>query len=116
MSGSRSMRKSKVVKKTTKMNLSPDEVEEFCTEIVDTGTRLAELLVVEYPKASLVDNALFGVTEIVEYFGLKGRWVTSWTSSARNEFLATESVREVGDFVAVIVMTAKVVLLSFSCV
>jgi hypothetical protein len=63
------------------------DIVEFCTEIVDAGARLADLLVVEYPNAHLVDNALFGVTEVVECFGLKGRWVTSWTSSARNEFL-----------------------------
>ena len=116
MSGSRSMRKRKVVGKTTTKNLSPDDVDKFRTEILDAGTRLADSLVVEYPKASLVDNALFGVTEIVECFGLKGRWVTSWTSSARNKFLATESVCEVGDCVAVIVMTAKFVFLSFSFV
>ena len=52
-------RKRKVIKKTTKMNLSPDDIEEFRTEILDAGARLADLLVVEYPKASLVDDALF---------------------------------------------------------
>ena len=116
MSRSRSMRKRKVVGLTEEEDMSLLDIEEFCTEIVDAGARLADLLVVEYPNAHLVDNALFGVTEIVECFGLKGRWVTSWTSSARNEFLATESVREVGDCVAVIVMTAKFVFLSFSFV
>jgi hypothetical protein len=41
--------KHKVIKKTTKMNLSPDDIEEFRTEILDAGERLADLLVVEYP-------------------------------------------------------------------
>ena len=116
MSRSRSMRKRKVVGLTEEEDMSVLDIEEFRTEIVNAGARLADLLVVEYPNAHLVDNALFGVTEIVECFGLKGRWVTSWTSSARNEFLATESVHEVGDCVAVIVMTAKFVFLSFSFV
>jgi hypothetical protein len=110
------MRKRKVIGQTETEDMSPHDAEEFCAEIVDAGARLADLLVVEYPNAHLVNNALFDVTEVVECFGLKGRWVTSWTSSARNEFLATESVREVGDCVAVIVMTAKFALLTFSFV
>ena len=110
------MRKRKVVGLTEEEDMSLLDIEEFHTEIVDAGALLADLMVVEYPNAHLVDNALFGVTEVVECFGLKGRWVTSWTSSARNEFLATESVHEVGDCVAVIVMTAKFVFLSFSVV
>jgi hypothetical protein len=63
--------------------MSPLDVEEFCTDIVDAGARLADLVVVPHPNAHLVDDALFAVTEIVECFGLKGRWVTSWASSAR---------------------------------
>ena len=108
------MCKRKVVEFAATEYLSPDDVEEFCVEILDAGAWLADLVVVEYPNACLVDNAFFGVKEVVECFGLKGRWVTSWASSARNEFLATESVCEVGDCVAVIVMTAKFVLLTFS--
>ncbi len=71
-------------------------------------------MVVEYPNACLVNDALFGVTEVVECFGLKGQWVTSWASSAQNELLATDSVREVSGCVAVIGMTAKFVLFTFS--
>jgi hypothetical protein len=67
---------------------------------------------VEYPKASLVDNALFGVTEIVKFFGLEGRWVTSYASSDCTEFLATDRVRKVSGCVAFIGMTAKFVLLT----
>ena len=53
---------------------------------IDAGARLADLVVVEYPNASLVDDALFGVTEAVECYGLKVQWVTSWASSAHNDF------------------------------
>ena len=97
MSGSRSRsaHKRKDVGPTEEEYMSPHDVEDFRTDIVDAGARLADLLVVPYPDAHLVDDALFAVAEIVEYCGLKGRWVTSWASSARKEFLATASVREV---------------------
>ena len=108
------MRKCKVVGQTEKEDMSPLDAEEFRTDIVDAGARLADLVVVPYLNARLVDDALFGVTEIVECFGLKGRWVTSWASSARNEFLATDSVLEVSGCVAFIGMTAKFVLFTFS--
>ena len=117
MSGSRSsMRKRKVVGKSATKKLLPIDVEEFCAEIIDAGARLADLVVVEYPNACLVDNALFAVTQIVECFGLKGRWVMSWASSARNELLANDSVREVSGCVAFIGMTATFVLFTFSFV
>ena len=59
-------------------------------------------MVVGYPNACLVSNALFGVTEVVACYGLKGQWVMSWASSAYDEFLATDSVREVSGYVAFI--------------
>ena len=108
MSGSRSrsMHKRKVVGQTEEEDMSPHDVEEFRTEIADAGARLADLMVVQYPDAHLVDDALFAVTEIVKCFGLKGQWVTSWANSARKEFLATDSVCEVSGCVAFIGMTA----------
>ena len=57
--------------------------------------QLASLVVVEYPNTRLVNNAVFGVMEVVECFGLKGQWVTSWASSAHDEFLVTDSVCKV---------------------
>ena len=111
MSGSRSrsMRKRKDVEPTEEEDMSPHDVEEFRTNIVDAGSRLADLVDVPYPNAPLVDNALFAVTEIVECFGLEGRWVTSWASSTRKEFLATESVRKVSSRMAFIGLTATLV-------
>ena len=115
MSGSRSsMRKRKVVRKSATKKLFPIDVEEFCAEIINAGARLADLVIVEYPNARLVDDALFAVTEIVECFGLKGQWVTSRESSARNEFLANDSVREVSGCVAFIDMTVTIVSFTFS--
>ena len=114
MSGSRSRsaRKRKDVGPAEEEYMSPHDVEDFRTDIVGAGARLADLLVVPYPNAPLVDNALFALTEIVKCFGLEGRWVTSWASSAREEFLATASVREVSGFVVFIGLTSKFVLLT----
>jgi hypothetical protein len=109
------MRKRKVVGLTEEEDMSVLDIEEFCTDILDAGARLADLLVVEYPKASLVDNALFGVTEVVECFGLEGLWVTSWVSSAHDEFLATNNVREVSGCLAFIGMNAKFMSFTFCC-
>ena len=117
MSGSRSrsMLKRKDVEPTEEEDMSPRDVEEFRTDILDAGSRLAELVDVPYPDAHLVDNALYAVTEIVKCFGLEGRWVTSWASSTRKEFLATESVREVRGCVALIGLNAKFVCSRLLC-
>ena len=75
--------------------MSPDDIDNFRADIIEAGVRLADLVDVPYPDPHVVDDALFAVTDIVKCHGLKGRWVTSWASSARKEFLATESVRKV---------------------
>jgi len=80
------MSKRRVVKRA-ETNLSPVDVEEFWTDILEAGTWLASLLEVEYPSAGLVDDTLWDVTEVVvECYSMKGKWVTSWASSAHNEF------------------------------
>ena len=75
--------------------LSPDAVVEFCNAILDAGMRLSALLTAEYPKASLVSEALYDVTKVVEDYGLEGKWVTSWVRTPKIEFLATSEVQEV---------------------
>ena len=87
--------------------LLPVDVDEFQTDILEAGTRLASLLEVEYPSDGLVSDALWGVTEVVECCSLKGKWVTSWASSAHNELLAADSVRKVSDCVAFFDMTCE---------
>ena len=91
MSGPHSftVRRRKVIGQAGTEEMSPLDVEEFRTGILDAGARLASLVVVDYPNARLVDDALFGVTEVVECYGLKGQWVTSSARSDNNEFLAT---------------------------
>ena len=112
MSGPHSfiMRRRKVIGQAGTEEMSPLDVEEFRTGILDAGARLVSLVVVQYPNACLVGDALFGVTEVVECYGLKGQWVMSSASSAHNEFLATDSVREVSGCVGYINMSYE-----FSC-
>ena len=81
------MSKRRVIKHAAKEYLAPVDVEEFRMGILEAGTWLASLLVVEYPNAHLVNDALFGVTEVVDCYSLKGKWVTSWESRAYNDFL-----------------------------
>ena len=74
------------VAKQLKTYFSPFNVEDFCTVILGAGTVLAPLLTVEYPSADFASAALYDVTEIVEGYSLKGKWVTSLASSAKNVF------------------------------
>jgi hypothetical protein len=53
------MSKRRVVKRTETF-LSPVDVEEFWTVMLDAGAWLASMLVVEYTNAGLVDDAGFG--------------------------------------------------------
>ena len=75
--------------------LSPDDVRAFRAAILATGSVLSGLLGSEFPPAESVSDALYAVTKVVGMYGLQGKWVTSWDSSDRNEFLVTSEVREV---------------------
>ena len=75
--------------------LSPDDVCAFRAAILDTGSVLSGLLGSEFPPSDTVSDALYAVTNAVGMYGLQGKWVTSWASSARDEFLVTSEVREV---------------------
>ena len=100
------MSKHRVVKHAA-IYLSPVNFKEFRTGILEAGTRLASLLTVEYPSADLVSDALYGVTEVVEVYSMKGKWVTSWASSARNDILVTSCICEVSGSVTFLYMTCK---------
>ena len=102
------MSKCKAVKHV-KTYLSPVYVVEFCMVILGAGTSssLAPLLKVEYPSADLVNAVLCDVSEVVEGYSMKGKWVTSWASSAHNDFLATPGIHEVSGCVNFIKMTCK---------
>ncbi len=75
--------------------LSPDDVCAFRAAILDTGSVLSGLVGAEFPSSGTVSDALYAVTSAVAKYGLQGNWVTSWASSAQDEFLVTSEVREV---------------------
>jgi len=58
------------------------------------GMGLAPLLKIEYPSADLVSAALCDVLEVVgvKGYSMKGKWVTSWASSAKNVCLVTFNI------------------------
>ena len=95
------MSKQKAVNRREKY-LSPVDVEDFRTDILEAGTRPASMLKVEYPDSDLVSAALYGVSEVVEDFSMKGKWVTFWASSAKNYFLVTLVIHEVSSITFVI--------------
>ena len=54
---------------------------------IGAGTGLASLLKVEYPSAYLVSAVLCNGSEVVEGHSMKGKWETSWASSAKNDLV-----------------------------
>ena len=86
--------------------LSPDNVADYRAAILDAGYRLGTLLTAEYPRAELVSEALYAVTNVVGVYGLEGKWVTSWASGARSEFLSTTEVRDVSAIVILLSIRA----------
>ena len=93
------MSKCKAVKHV-KTYLSPVDVESFVR------------VCLEYPSADLASAALYGVTEVVEGYSLKGKWVMSWASSAKNDFLVTLCIREISGSAPFLIRLTSFVLLT----
>ncbi len=70
--------------------MPPDEVEDFCNEILKAGMRLISVSGANFPNAELISNALGGVLHVVRMYDLEGKWVTSGVSTA--EFLTTKEI------------------------
>ena len=85
----------RATKKAAVEYLSPDDVCAFRAAILDTGRVLSGLMGAEFPSSGTVSDALYAVTNAVGTYGLQGKWITSWASSAQDEFLVTSEVREV---------------------
>ena len=79
--------------------------------MLGAGMVLTPLLTVEYPSADLSSAALYGVTEVVEGYSLKGKWVTSWASSAKNVILVTFCIHEVSGRVPFLIWPTSLVFL-----
>jgi hypothetical protein len=74
-------------------HMPPDEVEDFCSEILKAGMRLISVSGANFPNAELVSNAMGGVLHVVRMYDLEGKWFTSCVSNA--EFVTTKEIRSV---------------------
>ena len=72
--------------------VSSDEIEEFCNEILETGTHLASMSSVDFPDAESVSDAIAGVLSVLEGYKLVGRWVTSCVSNTEEEYVTIEEI------------------------
>jgi hypothetical protein len=87
------MSKSRAPKRKEQEHLPPDEVEDFCNEILKAGMCLISVSGANFPNAELVSNAMGGVLHVVRMYDLEGKWVTSRVSNA--EFVTTKEIRTV---------------------
>jgi hypothetical protein len=84
------MRKSRAPKRKEQEHMPPDEVEDFCSEILEPGMRLISVSGANFPNAELVSNAMGCVLHVVRMHNLEGKWVTSCVSNA--EFVTTKEI------------------------
>ena len=87
------MSKSRAPKRKEQEHMPPDEVKDFCNEILEAGMRLISVSGTNFPNAELVSNAVGGVLHVVRMYDLEGKWVTSRVSNA--EFVMTKETRSV---------------------
>jgi hypothetical protein len=73
--------------------MPPDEVEDFCNEILEAGMCLISVSGANFPNTELVSNAMGGVLHVVRMYDLEGMWVTSRVSNT--EFVTTKEIRSV---------------------
>jgi hypothetical protein len=84
------MSKSRAPKRKEQEHMPPDEVEDFCSEILEAGMRLISVSGANVPNAELVSDAMGGVLHVVRMYNLEGKWVTSHVSNA--EFVMIEEI------------------------
>ncbi len=87
------MSKSQAPKRKEQEHMPPDEVKDFCSEILKAGMRLISVSGTNFPNAELISNAMGGVLHVVRMNDLEGKWVTSCVSNA--EFVMTKEIRSV---------------------
>ncbi len=73
----------------------PDEIEEFCKEILKAGRHLASVNCARFPDAERVSKAIETVLNVDKDFKLVGRWVTSCVSNTEEGYVMTKEIRQV---------------------
>ncbi len=81
------MSKSQAPKRKEQEHMPPDEVEDFCSEILEAGMHLILVSGANFPNTELVSNAMGRVLHDIKTYDLEGKWVTSRVSNA--EFVTT---------------------------
>ena len=84
------MSKSRAPKRKEQEHMPPDEVEDFCNEILKAGMCLISVSGANFPNAELISNAMGGVLHVVRMYDLEGKWVTSHVSNT--EFVTTKEI------------------------
>ncbi len=72
-----------------------EDVDEFCSELIKKGGRLAAVIAPDYPDTERVREELRDVLDTVETYEVVGKWVTSVTSRSDEEFVTTQDIRSV---------------------
>ncbi len=73
--------------------MPPDEIEEFCEDILEAGRHLPDVSSPCFPDAERVSEAIGKVLTVVNDYKLLGMWVTSRVSNT--EYATTKEIREV---------------------
>ncbi len=92
------MSKARAPKHKEQVYVPPDDVEDFCSEILEAGMRLMPVSGAKFPNAELVSNTTDGVLHVVGMYDLAGKWVTSRVSNTEREFVTTKEIRSVSIF------------------
>lgn len=71
-----------------------DEIEDYRNEILEAGRNLASLIRPAFPDANIVGTGLARVLEVVERYGLVGKWVTARIKYT-GEYMTTKQIRDV---------------------
>ncbi len=75
-----------------------EDVDEFCSELIKKGGRLAAVIALDYPDAERVREEICNVIDTVKTYELVGKWVTSVTSPSGAEFVTTPEICSVSIF------------------
>ncbi len=74
------------------------DVDEFRSELIEKGGRLAAVIAPDYPDAERVHEEICDVLDTVKNYEVVGKWVTSVTSPSGAEFVTTPEIRSVSIF------------------
>ncbi len=72
-----------------------EDVDEFRSELIKKGGRLAAVIASDYPDAERVREEICNVLDTVKTYEVVRKWVTSVTSRSNEEFVTTQEIRSV---------------------